>query len=131
MSGRSWSGRWGAADRNRQAPGESAHGRTLNRLPGRDYRINEGRDGEWTAKWFDGQGNLVAWFGGDAGLMFLTLDYLAERTEHEFGVDVDRVWRREPEMSGEMQKLMKQAKPVPGSTATKRRNSARRSIRPS
>ncbi len=121
MSGRKWNGRWGAAERKRQEPGESAQGRTLNRLPGREYRIDEGREGEWTAKWFDGQGNLVAWFGGDAGLMFLALDYLAERTENEFGVIVDRTWRREPKLSTEMRALAKLTKSARRSSAKKRR----------
>lgn len=121
MSGRNWNGRWGAADRKMQAAGESARGRTLDRLPGRTYRINEGRDGEWTAKWFDAQGNLVAWFGGDSGLMFLALDHLAERTAEEFGVVVDRIWRQEPELSGEMRALTARTKRVPGSSATRRR----------
>lgn len=110
MSGRNWNGRWGASDRKPQEPGESAQGRTLNRLPGRAYRINETREGEWTARWFDDQGNLVAWFGGDSGLMFLALNYLADRTENEFGVVVDRIWRREPEQSAEMKALTKHAK---------------------
>lgn len=113
VSGRHWSGHWGAADRKRQQPGESAQGRALNRLPGRAYRIDESRDREWTARWFDGHGNLVAWFGGDAGLMFLALDYLAERTEQEFGVVVDRVWRREPLLSSDMRALIEGIEPVP------------------
>jgi hypothetical protein len=53
--------------------------------------------------------------------MFLALDHLAERTEEEFGVVVDRIWRQEPELSGEMRALTERAKRVPGSSASRRR----------
>ena len=71
MSGRSWTGRWGVAHRNRQPRGLSAQGPILNRLAGREYRINESRDGEWTVKWLDADGDVVAWFGGDVRLVHL------------------------------------------------------------
>ena len=109
MSGRSWTGRWGVAHRNRQQRGLSAHGPILNRLAGREYRINESRDGEWTVKWLDADGNVVAWFGGDVRLVFVALDHFASRTDSEFGIFVDRVWQREPELSAEMRSLSKRA----------------------
>ena len=96
MSGRSWAGQWGATYREWQPKAESTNGPILNRLAGRQYQINENRDGEWTVKWLDGQGHVVAWFGGDVHLVFVALQYLADRTEAEFGIAVDRVWSREP-----------------------------------
>jgi len=109
VSGRSWTGRWGVAHRNRQQRGLSAHGPIPNRLAGREYRINESRDGEWTVKWLDADGNVVAWFGGDVRLVFVALDHFASRTDSEFGIFVDRVWQREPELSAEMRSLSKRA----------------------
>ncbi len=109
MSGRSWTGRWGVAHRNRQQRGLSAHGPIPNRPAGREYRINESRDGEWTVKWLDADGNVVAWFGGDVRLVFVALDHFASRTDSEFGIFVDRVWQREPELSAEMRSLSKRA----------------------
>jgi hypothetical protein len=109
VSGRSWTGRWGVAHRNRQQRGLSAQGPILNRLAGREYRINESRDGEWTVKWLDADGDVVAWFGGDVRLVFVALDHFASRTDSEFGIFVDRVWEREPELSAEMRSLSKRA----------------------
>ena len=109
MSGRSWTGRWGVAHRNRQQRGLSAHGPIPNRPAGREYRINESRDGEWTVKWLDADGNVVAWFGGDVRLVFVALDHFASRTDSEFGIFVDRVCQREPELSAEMRSLSKRA----------------------
>jgi hypothetical protein len=88
VSGRSWTGRWGVAHRNRQPRGLSAQGPILNRLAGRKYRINESRDGEWTVKWLDADGDVVAWFGGDVRLVFVALDHFASRTDNEFGIVV-------------------------------------------
>lgn len=97
VSGRSWSGQWGIAHRQWQPRAESATGPILNRLAGRHYRINESRDGQWTVKWLDPDGQVVAQFGGDMRLVFVALQHLADRTESEFGIVVDRVWNREPE----------------------------------
>jgi hypothetical protein len=97
MSGRSWGGQWGTTYREWQPKAQSATGPILNRLAGRQYRIDESRDGEWTVKWLDADGRVVAWFGGDMRLVFVSLQYLADRTESEFGIVVDRVWSREPE----------------------------------
>ena len=96
MSGRSWSGRWGEAQRESQPRGESAGGPVLSRLVGRDYVISESRDGEWTVQWQDGYGDVAASFGGDVRLIYMALQHLADRTETEFGITVDRIWRREP-----------------------------------
>ncbi len=120
MSGRSWTGRWGVAHRNRQQRGRSAEGPILNRLAGREYRINESRDGEWTVKWLDADGDVVAWFGGDVRLVFVALDHFAGRTDSEFGIVVDRVWQREPELSAEMQSLRKRAAAAPQTDLKKR-----------
>lgn len=103
MSGRNWSGQWGAADREWHGRGHSAEGPVLSRLAGREYRINESRDGEWTVKWLDTYGDVVAWFGGDVHLIFVTLQHLADRTDKEFGITVDRIWRREPELSKQLE----------------------------
>jgi hypothetical protein len=96
VSGRSWAGRWGDTYREWQARGQAAEGPILNRLAGRQYRINESRDGEWSVKWLDDNQDVVASFGGDIRLMFLALQHLADRTEAEFGIVVDRIWQREP-----------------------------------
>jgi hypothetical protein len=47
-------------------------------------------------KWVDDNQDVVASFGGDIRLMFLALQHLADRTETEFGIVVDRIWQREP-----------------------------------
>ena len=105
MSGRNWSGRWGEATRDWQPRGQSAKGPILNRLAGRDYRITESNEGEWTVKWRDRNGDVVAWFGGDMRLIFTALQHLADRTDVEFGIAVDRIWRREPALSAELEGL--------------------------
>ncbi len=105
MSGRSWTGRWGVAHRNRQPPGLSAQGPILNRLAGQEYRISESRDGESTVKWLHADGDVVAWFGGDVSLVFVALHHFASRTDSEFGIVVDRVWQREPKLSAAMRSL--------------------------
>ena len=97
MSGRSWSGQWGVAHRVWQSRADSTMGPILNRLAGRQYRIDEGRDDEWTVKWLDPDGHVVAQFGGDIRLVFVALQHLADRTETEFGIVVDRVWNQEPQ----------------------------------
>ena len=96
MSGRNWSGRWGETNREWQPRGSSAGGPVLNRLAGREYRISESNEGEWTVKWRDHNGDVVAWFGGDIRLIFMALQHLADRTDAEFGITVDRIWRLEP-----------------------------------
>src|ERR1700738_3880324 len=126
VSGRSWTGRWGVAHRNRQKRGLSAQGPVLNRLAGRDYRINESRDGEWTVKWLDADGDVVAWFGGDVRLVFAALDHFASRTNSEFGIDVDRVWQREPELSAEMRSVSKRGAAAPKTGLKKRGKQPRR-----
>ena len=88
-------GTMGCRASKRRQRGLSAHGPIPNRLAGREYRINESRDGEWTVKWLDADGNVVAWFGGDVRLVFVALDHFASRTDSEFGIFVDRVWQRE------------------------------------
>jgi hypothetical protein len=113
VSGRSWTGRWGVAHRNRQPPGLSAQGPILNRLAGREYRISESRDGEWTVKWLDADGDVVARFGGDVRLVFVALDHFASRTDSEFGILVDRVWQREPKLSAAMRSLIEGAAAAP------------------
>ena len=120
MSGRSWSGQWGIAEREWQPRGGSAEGPILNRLAGRNYSISESRDGEWTVKWLDAKGDVVARFGGDVRLVFVALQHLANRTEAEFGIAVDRVWQREPELSDELQALRDTTLGLPKATATKR-----------
>jgi hypothetical protein len=80
-------------------------GPILNRLAGREYRISESNDGEWVVKWRDDNGDVVAWFGGDVRLIFMTLQHLADRTDAEFGIAVDRIWRREPSLTAELQAL--------------------------
>ena len=60
-------------------------------------------------KWLDADGDVVAWFGGDVRLVFVALDHFASRTDSEFGIVVDRVWQREPELSAEMRSLSKRA----------------------
>ena len=97
MSGRSWSGQWGVAQRVWQSRADSTMGPILNRLAGRQYRIDESRDDEWTVKWLDPDGHVVAQFGGDIRLVFVALQHLADRTETEFGIVVDRVWNQEPQ----------------------------------
>jgi hypothetical protein len=97
VSGRSWSGKWGDSYREWQPRAESATGPILNRLVGRHYRINESRDGQWSVKWLDAEDQVVAQFGGDVRLVFVALQHLADRTEAEFGIAVDRVWSREPQ----------------------------------
>lgn len=97
MSGRSWTGQWGDTYREYQARGRGAEGPILNRLAGREYQISESRDGEWTVKWLDPNGDVVAWFGGDLRLVFVALQHLADRTESEFGIVVRRIWHIEPE----------------------------------
>ena len=126
MSGRSWTGRWGVAHRTLQPRGLSAQGPILNRLAGREYRINESRDGEWTVKWLDADGDVVAWFGGDVRLVFVALDHFASRTDTEFGIVVDRVWQREPELSAEMRSLSKRAAAAPQTDLKKRVKRKRR-----
>ena len=106
--------------------GLSAQGPILNRLAGREYRINESRDGEWTVKWLDGDGDVVAWFGGDVRLVFVALDHFASRTDSEFGIVVDRVWQREPELSAEMSSLSKRAAAAPQTDSKKRVKRPRR-----
>lgn len=125
MSGRSWTGRWGVTYREWQPRARSAEGPILNRLAGRLYRINETRDGEWTVKWLDTNGEVVAWFGGDVRLVFVALQYLADRTDSEFGIAVDRVWQREPELSAEMQALSDATVPAPDADSLKRVRRAR------
>lgn len=120
MSGRSWTGRWGIAHREWQPKGRSAQGPILDRLAGRQYRITESRAGEWTVTWLDANGEVVASFGGDVRLVFVSLQHLADRTETEFGIAVDRVWQREPELSAEMQALSVATVSVPESDARKR-----------
>jgi len=105
VSGRSWTGRWGVAHRNRQPPGLSAQGPILNRLAGQEYRISESRDGESTVKWLHADGDVVAWFGGDVSLVFVALHHFASRTDSEFGIVVDRVWQRQPKLSAAMRSL--------------------------
>lgn len=105
MSGRSWSGRWGVAEREWQPTGRSGQGPILNRLAGRQYQISEGRGGDWTVKWLDDRDETVAWFGGDVRLVFVALQHLADRTDQEFGIAVDRIWENEPKLSAEMQAL--------------------------
>ena len=119
MSGRSWSGQWGIAEREWQPRGRSAEGPILARLAGRNYSISETRDGEWTVKWLDANGDVVARFGGDVRLVFVALQHLASRTEAEFGIVVDRVWQREPELSDAMQALSDATAPLPKADATK------------
>lgn len=85
----------------------------MDRLAGREYRINESREGEWTMKWFDAHGDVVAWFGGDVRLVFVALDHFASRTESQFGIVVDRVWQREPELSAKMRLLGERAAAAP------------------
>ena len=126
MSGRNWSGRWGIAQREWQPRGRSAEGPILDRLAGRNYLINETRDGEWTVKWLDDNGDVVARFGGDVRLVFVALQHLANRTEAEFGIVVDRVWQREPELSDAMQALSDGTAPWPKADATKRVKRLRR-----
>jgi hypothetical protein len=117
---RSWTGRWRVAHRNRQQRGLSAQGPILNRLAGREYRINESRDGEWTVRCLDADGDLVARFGGDVRLVFVALDHFGGRTDSEFGIVVDRVWQREPELSAEMRSLSKRAAAAPQTDLKKR-----------
>ena len=105
MSGRSWTGRWGTTYREWQPRAQSAEGPILNRLAGREYTINESRDGEWTVKWLSGSNDVVARFAGDVRLIFVALEHLADRTDSEFGIVVDRVWQREPELSRAVQAL--------------------------
>lgn len=120
MSGRSWSGQWGIVQREWQPRGRSAEGPILNRLAGRNYSINESRDGEWTVKWLDANGDVVARFGGDVRLVFVALQHLANRTEAEFGIVVDRAWQREPELSEAMQGLSDTTVRLPAADTTKR-----------
>lgn len=105
MSGRNWTGRWGETTREPQRRGQTAGGPILNRLAGREYRITESNEGEWTVKWRDHNGDVVAWFGGDVRLIFTALQHLADRTDTEFGITVDRIWRHEPALSAELQGL--------------------------
>ena len=105
MSGRNWTGRWGEANRQWQPRGQSATGPILNRLAGREYRITE-NGGDWTVQWRDGNGDVVAWFGGDVRLIFTALQHLADRTDAEFGIVVDRIWRREPTLAADLQALI-------------------------
>ncbi len=105
MSGRSWGGRWGVTYREWQPKARSSEGPILNRLAGRQYRITESRDGEWTVKWLDDNGKVVARFGGDIRLVFVALQHLADRTDREFGIAVDRIWRSEPQLSAELKAL--------------------------
>lgn len=97
MSGRSWSGQWGVAHREWQSRAESTTGPNLDRLAGRQYRIDESRDAEWTVKWLDADSHVVAHLGGDFRLVFVALQHLADRTENEFGIVVDRIWNMEPD----------------------------------
>lgn len=97
MSGRSWSGQWGVAHREWQSRSESTTGPILDRLAGRQYRIDESRDAEWTVKWLDADGHVVAHLAGDFRLVFVALQHLADRTENEFGIVVDRIWNLEPD----------------------------------
>lgn len=120
MSGRSWSGQWGIAQREWKPRGQSAEGPILNRLAGRKYSINETRDGEWTVKWLDDNGDVVARFGGDVRLVFVALQHLANRTEAEFGIAVDRVWQHEPVLSEAMQALSDATAPSQKADAPKR-----------
>ena len=119
MSGRSWSGRWGMANREWQPRGRSAAGPILNRLAGREYRINEVRNGEWAVKWLDPNGDVVAWFGGDLRLVFVALQHLAERTESEFGIVVEPIWRQEPALPADLQALAEQASSTPDGDSKK------------
>ena len=105
MSGRNWTGRWGETNREWQPRGQSATGPVLNRLAGREYRITENR-ADWAVQWRDGNGDVVASFGGDVRLIFLALQHLADRTEAEFGIVVDRVWCREPSLPADLQALI-------------------------
>ena len=105
MSGRNWSGRWGVAQREWQPRGKSATGPILNRLAGREFRINETKEGEWSVRWLDPNGEVVARFAGDVRLIFMALQHLADRTDSEFGISVDRIWRTEPQLSEDMQAL--------------------------
>ena len=105
MSGRNWSGRWGVTEREWQPRGKSATGPVLNRLAGREFRINETKDGEWTVRWLDANGDVVARFAGDVRLIFMALQDLADRTDREFGIRVDRIWCTEPKLSDDMQAL--------------------------
>jgi hypothetical protein len=126
VSGRSWTGQWGVAQREWQPRGRSAEGPILDRLAGRKYAINETRDGEWTVKWLDDNGDVVARFGGDVRLVFVALQHLANRTEADFGIVVDRLWEREPELSNAMQALSDATAPSPKGEATKRLRRVRR-----
>lgn len=105
MSGRNWTGRWGETNREWQPRAQMATGPILNRLAGREYRITE-NGGDWTVQWRDGNGDVVAWFGGDVRLIFTALQHLADRTDAEFGIVVDRIWRREPTLAADLQALI-------------------------
>ncbi len=86
----------------------------MDRLAGREYRINESREGEWTVKWFDAHGDVVAWFSGDV------------RTDSQFGIVVDRVWQREPEFSAKMRLLSERVAAAPQTDLKKRVKRQRR-----
>jgi hypothetical protein len=126
VSGRSWSGQWGIAHREWQPRAEVTEGPILNRLAGRKYRINETREGEWTVKWLDAGGQTVAWFGGDVRLVFVALQHLADKTESVFGIEVDRIWRREPELTGALQALSDVTVRAPKDNSTAPRKRPRR-----
>jgi hypothetical protein len=117
VSGRSWGGRWGVTYREWQPKARSGEGPILNRLAGRQYRISESRAGEWTVKWLDDNGRVVAWFGGDIRLVFVALQHLADRTDREFGIVVDRIWRSEPQLSAELKALSDTSESAPNSDA--------------
>jgi hypothetical protein len=68
----------------------------------------------------------VAWFGGDVRLVFVALDHFASRTNSEFGIVVDPIWQREPELSAEMRSLSKWAEAVPQADLKKRVKRQRR-----
>jgi len=77
-------------------------------------------------KWLDADGDVVAWFGGDVRLVFVALDHFASRTDSEFGIVVDRVWQREPELSAEMRSVSKRSADAPQTASKKRVKQPRR-----
>jgi hypothetical protein len=58
--------------------------------------------------------------------VFVALDHFASRTDSEFGIVVDRVWQREPELSAEMRSLSKRAAAAPKTDLKKRVKQPRR-----
>jgi hypothetical protein len=48
---------------------------------------------QWKANWVSPEGELLRWFAGDPGLVFVFLDFLAHHTERLYTVKVNRTWR--------------------------------------